>query len=213
MPRSDRTSPRKKPSQRRSQATYERIVDAATRILVEHGYGAASTTRIAADAGVSPGSLYQYFPGKDAIVLAVADRLFARAAEGVMQGFIGSLDSPLAYTVPAVVENLIDALDGQRALVRAVIEEIPSHEGLERIAGFERRVTEMGRAYLIAHRDELRHENHEVATWIIVRAVGQLVLRYILDAPPIPRSEYAREVTRLVMCYLGAEPPDGSPKI
>jgi AcrR family transcriptional regulator len=173
--------------------------------LVEDGYGAASTTRIAAAAGVSPGSLYQYFPGKDAIVLAVADRLFERAAEGVMEGFVGSLDSPLAYTVPVVVENLIGALDGQRALVRAVIEEIPSREGLERVAGFERRVTEMGRAYLTAHRGELTHPNLEVATWIIVRAVGQLVLRYILDAPPIPRSQYADEVARLVMSYLGAQ--------
>ncbi|HWN32402.1 MAG TPA: helix-turn-helix domain-containing protein, partial [Pseudonocardia sp.] len=52
----------------------ERIIDAATRVLSEHGYDGASTNRIAATAGISSGSLYQYFPNKDAIVTAVLER-------------------------------------------------------------------------------------------------------------------------------------------
>ena len=67
------TRPRKRPSQSRSRATVQAIIEATAHILREHGYAGASTNRIAKLAGVSVGSLYQYFPGKDALVLAVAD--------------------------------------------------------------------------------------------------------------------------------------------
>ncbi|PRC61647.1 TetR family transcriptional regulator, partial [Mycobacterium sp. ITM-2017-0098] len=63
-------------------------------MLIAHGYDGASTNRIAEAAGISPGSLYQYFPNKDAIVEAVIDRfsddLSARVAAGVSE----RLDQP-----------------------------------------------------------------------------------------------------------------------
>ncbi|MFD7939447.1 TetR/AcrR family transcriptional regulator, partial [Streptomyces sp. NPDC059755] len=52
----------------------ERILDAGRQVLAEYGYEGASTSRIATTAGISPGSLYQYFPHKDAIVSAVLER-------------------------------------------------------------------------------------------------------------------------------------------
>ena len=58
---------RKQPKQRRSVATVTAILDAAARILTETGYATASTNRIAERAGVSIGSLYEYFPGKEAV--------------------------------------------------------------------------------------------------------------------------------------------------
>ncbi|MGP4022502.1 TetR/AcrR family transcriptional regulator [Actinomadura sp. 3N407] len=66
--------PRKTPRQSRSAATDERILDAAARVFVEHGYAAGTTNRIAEAAGLSIGSLYQYFPNKDAILLQLARR-------------------------------------------------------------------------------------------------------------------------------------------
>ena len=53
----------------------DRILEAAARVLIAYGYDGASTNRIARAAGVSPGSLYQYFSDKDAITSAVVDRL------------------------------------------------------------------------------------------------------------------------------------------
>ena len=68
-----RTRPRKSPSQKRSQLTVAALREATARILVKEGYEAASTNKIAAAAGVSIGSLYQYFPSKEALVAAVID--------------------------------------------------------------------------------------------------------------------------------------------
>ena len=68
------TTPRKQPRQSRSKATVDAILDATARVLVEDGYDKLTTNRIATVAGVSIGSLYQYFPNKQAVVMAIADR-------------------------------------------------------------------------------------------------------------------------------------------
>src|SRR5437588_11915439 len=74
MPRKPPTTPRKNASQERSRATVDALVEATARILVREGFEKTSTNRIAEIAGVSIGSLYQYFPGKEALVAAVIDR-------------------------------------------------------------------------------------------------------------------------------------------
>src|SRR3954467_4230018 len=74
MARKPATKPRKRASQERSRATVAALVEATARILVTEGFDKASTNRIAEVAGVSIGSLYQYFPSKEALVLAVAER-------------------------------------------------------------------------------------------------------------------------------------------
>jgi AcrR family transcriptional regulator len=68
------STPRKSPSQERSKRTVERILDAAAHIFHEHGYSCATTNDIADEADVSIGSLYQYFPNKDALLVALTQR-------------------------------------------------------------------------------------------------------------------------------------------
>jgi AcrR family transcriptional regulator len=66
--------PRKSPSQKRSTETVEAVLEAAARILERTGLAGYNTNAIAARAGVSIGSLYQYFPGKDAVTVALIER-------------------------------------------------------------------------------------------------------------------------------------------
>src|SRR3954470_13240534 len=72
--RSPRANSRKKPQQERSIAMVATLLEAATRVFVKEGYAKATTNRIAAAAGVSVGSLYQYFPSKDAIAVELLRR-------------------------------------------------------------------------------------------------------------------------------------------
>src|SRR5271154_532489 len=69
-----RLTPRKLPTQQRSEATVEAILQAAAQVFERHGYAAGTTNRIAERAGVSIGSLYQYFPNKDAVLVALTER-------------------------------------------------------------------------------------------------------------------------------------------
>ena len=65
------TNPRKLPRQARSRATVDAVIVATTQVLIDHGFERATTARIAERAGVSIGSLYQYFPNKAALIAAL----------------------------------------------------------------------------------------------------------------------------------------------
>ncbi len=89
--------PRKSPVQERSKKTVEFILDAAAQIFTERGFAGGTTNHIAARAGVSIGSLYQYFPNKDAIMVGLMERHLAseqRHLEERMRGLSGKAGNP-----------------------------------------------------------------------------------------------------------------------
>src|SRR5687768_18611571 len=108
MARKPVTKPRKQATQERSRATVDALIEANARILVKEGFDKASTNRIAETAGVSVGSLYQYFPSKEALVAAVIDRHHQELMH-VMRG-------ALAQVATLPIEQ------GVRKLVAAAIE-------------------------------------------------------------------------------------------
>ena len=121
MARAVRTTPRKKPRQDRSRATVDAILEATARVLVEVGYERASTNRIARVAGVSIGSLYQYFPGKEALVAALVERHVDRVTTLLDQAFdymegLQPRDAARALVTAVLSTQAIDA-DLHRRLV------------------------------------------------------------------------------------------------
>ena len=74
MPTTPRYSPRKQPSQARAKRTWHILLDGAAQVLVREGYEKATTDRIAERAGVSVGTLYEYFPNKDSVFAALQRR-------------------------------------------------------------------------------------------------------------------------------------------
>jgi AcrR family transcriptional regulator len=92
MPPSPDRSPRKQPQQNRSRLMRDRILSASLRVLADEGALGFTTTRVADEAGISVGSLYQYFPNKHALVLALHDADISQGWEYVQ----AILDRPLA---------------------------------------------------------------------------------------------------------------------
>lgn len=87
MKASERASTRREPKQQRSRQTVDAVLEAVPRVLRRHGAESITTNRLAEAAGVSIGSLYQYFPEKQAIFMALHDRHVDRvrhALEGTM---------------------------------------------------------------------------------------------------------------------------------
>ena len=75
-------TPRRRPSQARSRSKVEYLLEAAAQVFRAEGYS-ATTNRIAERAGVSIGTLYEYFPNKEALLLALADRHVTEAERGI----------------------------------------------------------------------------------------------------------------------------------
>jgi AcrR family transcriptional regulator len=193
---------RKQPRQERSRQMVERIVVAGRQVLVDDGYDAFSTNRVAAAAGVSPGSLYQYFPDKAAILELVVDRYLDETAEQVA----AALSDRITEFGPALVRDtadaLVRALESDRALLRVVAEELPLSRTRARLTDLERRVRDLIAAYLAA-RPELNHRpDAGAAAWVIVLAAQNLAVRWVLDQPPIPRDRLVDEMVALVAGYL-----------
>ncbi len=102
-------APRKVPRQERSRLTVDRILVAAAQVFHEAGYTSATTNDIALEAGISVGSLYQYFPNKDAILVALTQRHIDTATAG-MVGLVSALspDDGIHETFCTVVDFLVE---------------------------------------------------------------------------------------------------------
>src|ERR1700710_1633554 len=98
-----RTIPRKSASQERSRMTVSALLEATARILVREGFDKASTNRIAEVAGVSVGSLYQYFPSKEALVAALIDRHNEEVKQVVQGELSEAANLPLEQAVRKLV--------------------------------------------------------------------------------------------------------------
>ena len=105
-------SPRKSPRQERSRRTVARILDAAAHVFHEQGYSAATTNDIADEAGVSIGSLYQYFPNKDALLVALTQQHIESATAGLVD-LLGRLRPVTGFEpiLREVVDFLVDQHD------------------------------------------------------------------------------------------------------
>ncbi|MGZ4452199.1 MAG: TetR/AcrR family transcriptional regulator [Nocardioides sp.] len=194
---------RKEPRQARSREMVERIVAAGRQVLVERGYDAFSTNQVATTAGISPGSLYQYFPDKASILEIVVDRYWDEVAESVAASLADHLGEVGPQMVRQVADALISALEADRTLLGVVAEQLPLARSRERRRALERRVRELVGAYLVVRPDTSTRPDPGVAAWMIVLAIENLAMRWVLDRPPIDRDVVVEEMTALVAGYLG----------
>jgi AcrR family transcriptional regulator len=100
--------PRKHPIQQRSSATVEAIYEATIQVLLKHGIKALTTTRVAERAGVSVGTLYQYYPNKESILYAVLEQHLARVTDGISTASSRLRGLPLKEMIEGFVDAFID---------------------------------------------------------------------------------------------------------
>src|SRR5262244_3989532 len=128
MGRKLQTNPRKSACQERSRLTVDAILEATARVLRKEGYDRASTNKIAAVAGVGIGSLYQYFPSKEALVAGVVDRHAQELLQVARDSFLTAAAHPLETSLRELVAAGINAHRVDPKLHRVLAEEIP-HTG------------------------------------------------------------------------------------
>jgi AcrR family transcriptional regulator len=206
MTRAPQTSPRKTASQQRSRATVDALVGATARILIEEGYERASTNRIAAVAGVSIGSLYQYFPSKEALVAAAAERHTQELARVALGAMIKVAEQPVEVGARELVAAAIDAHRVDPKLHRVLAEQVPRIGRLEDIDAVERRGGAFLQSYLDAHRDEIDVADVNLAAFVLTTTVEALTHVAVLRRPDLLDGDkagaFVNEVAGLVLRYL-----------
>ncbi len=206
MARRPLTNPRKEASQERSRATVDALIEATARILVREGFDRASTNRIAQAAGVSIGSLYQYYPSKEALVAAVIDRHNQELMRVVRAALAEVAALPIEKAVRRLVAVAIDAHRIDPKLHRVLAEQIPRTGRLEKVEAFNREYYSLFRAYLERHREELRTVDLGFAAFMCVTSIEALTHTAVLHRSDIFSAEAVEtlidEATRLVVRYL-----------
>ncbi len=196
-------SPRKEPSQERARHTVDAILEAAGDVLVREGFDRASTNRIADAAGVSIGSLYQYFPNKDAVVRALVERHEARMLE-VMRTHLGDLaGKDVREVTRALIEGLLDAHRVKPKLQKVLLE----HGGHE-ASSVDAAVEALVRAAVESRRIELAVNDVDVAAFLLVTAVRTACHRAVVERPDLlERPAFVDELCDLVLRYIAADAP------
>lgn len=113
---------RARPSQARSIATFNTILDAAARVLEARGFGALTTNAVADEAGVTVRAIYRYFPNKHALVAELAQRMSDRWSSALVEPD-GMRRAPLADRWPNYLDQFVQAVDdtpGGRAVLLAM---------------------------------------------------------------------------------------------
>ncbi len=206
MARRLRTDPRKTASQSRSRATVDALVEATARILVREGFDKASTNRVAEVAGVSVGSLYQYFPSKEALVAAVIERHSNEIMQTVRGELAGIADQPLEQGMGSLIAAAVKAHRVNPRLHRVLAEQIPRVGKLEKIERFSRENFVLFRKYLESRRHEVRDIDLDLASFVCVTAIEALthnaVLHHSKSFSGVEMEALVDEGVRLIVGYV-----------
>ena len=203
--RQKRLEPRKLPRQRRAQATVADLLAAAAQVFEARGYAAGTTNRIAERAGVSIGTLYQYFPSKEALAVALLEQHLSEGMRRLHDWVGRTVAEPrtLRETLQIFVEGMIALHDERPRLQHILLEEPPLpprlHEAL--LAG-EREAAKTV-AGLLRLYPEVRHPRLADAAVMAVETVESLTHRFAAHpGQGLPRAAFARELIALLEAYL-----------
>jgi len=204
--------PRKQPLQARSRETVRVILRAAAQVFGSRGYAASTTNHIAERAGVSIGSLYEYFPNKDALLHALLEDHIqeAQAILTAVTPDAGRGSDGLADVVRQYIGAMVALHARDRALHRVLFEEAPLMPRIRRqIAAVEEDVTARVHAFLCT-RSEVTRPDAALAAAIVVQTIEGLTHKLVVHGEPEPSLEpYIEEMVALVTAYLTAQVPAG----
>ncbi len=202
MPSADRRlEPRRKPRQVRAELTRARILTAAAHVFAEHGYAAGTTNRIAERARVSIGSLYQYFPNKDAILAEILVRHIDR---GTWTGADELTLAPgtLEATVRALIRDAIDNHSEDPQLLRVMIEEAPvSQELIDTIDRHGKLRAAQVRDVIVRHPD-IHVGDPDIAADLILFTVEMNTHKFMASPRTTPVETFENELVAMVTRYL-----------
>ena len=202
---------RREPRQKRSQLLVQSLLDATRLILERDGPDALTTNHIAEVAGVSIGSLYQYFEDKDAVVEAIFLAEEERILEQRVSWAAEALELPLDAMFRFYVERIAEQHRGLLAMHEGLYRRHREHTDVRRLGDARTQPHPSGRhiveAFLQAwckrHRDEIRPANLEYAAFLLDR-VGYAMMRSTVDERPhyLDDPEYVDEMVQLLVAYL-----------
>jgi AcrR family transcriptional regulator len=192
--------PRKTPIQQRARRTRERILAGAAHVFAEYGYASGTTDRIAAAAGLSVGSLYQYFPNKDAILLVLAQKHLDQTADVIRETLAETRPAPV--WLAALTKGVVELHAENPRLHQVLFEEAPRPpELLARFRHVEQEaVTAV--AGLLRADTNLDIVRPDQCARFVVATIESLTHRFMGHSPQIEAGDLVNQIVSMAIKYL-----------
>ncbi|MCG8393433.1 MAG: TetR/AcrR family transcriptional regulator [Pseudomonadales bacterium] len=176
---------KKVPSQQRSRASVKAMVQACARILEERGYAGLTTNAVAEVAGVSIGSVYEYFPGKEAIVARLAEDMLAETT-ALLHGRLDLTDH--RHDLKVAMRHFLGALHGlmckHRRLLRVLVFQVPYLHQLPATRQLQQELYRVLQTGLQKTRQQYRLKVAPETLYLMATSASGTLIHLVLMAPP-----------------------------
>jgi AcrR family transcriptional regulator len=197
--------PRKLPRQARSRASFDAVVEACARLLREQGYAATTTNQIAERAGVGVGTLYEFFPNKEAIVAVLVERRFAQASAAAA----ARAQPGAGRGVEQRIRGVLTRIDSDRALFATLIREVPFFFELPAVRRAVDASFALARATARRAQARVNLPRPDEDAWLVARMVYHAVLEIALcDDDTLERGALVDELVRLSLRMIHGRDPE-----
>lgn len=193
---------RKQPRQTRSKARVEALIDATAEEIASRGLAETTTNHIAERAGVSIGSLYQYFEDKDDLVAALLRRLSGEIASAVDATLAANMDADVRTVVRSLLETALTAMDGRSGLYLELTRNWHLLRTLTVVEALETHMVDACRRYLLHHHERLAVANLPAVLFVVINGTLFTVMRYLsLPNPGFGRQQLVDSLSDMIAGY------------
>lgn len=194
---------RKQPVQERSRQTVRAILEATSQVLVQRGYEGATTGAVVERAGVSIGTLYQYFPNKESLVAALINEHVDEVLTLVETALTEHASDPLPSFLRAVIKASLDAHRLNPELHKVLIEQVPREGKLTAALSISDRLTGMLQAHIRERCPDLAQPRVRLVAFVVETTVEALTHRAIIEGPRwLTTGALESEAMNLLLPYL-----------
>ncbi len=194
---------RRTPSQSRSQATVAAILVGTARVLVERGYARTTTNHIAAEAGVSVGSFYEYFPDKDAAIAAVVEAFADQAMRRAMEETKVAVTKPPAEAIHFWLGQMVKLVEDNAPLIRTLYQQVPFVWQMPKVLGLVGQIERIGLRFAADLHLRASVTTLQDRAYVLGVAIGANVIQIATDpAVAARRDDLTRELSTLVLRFL-----------
>lgn len=194
---------RKEPNQERSQETMENIVQATAHILEKEGFEKTSTNKIAAKAGVSIGSLYQYFPTKESIIALMMDKYMKSEIEMIDRVLKEKKSENLKDTIHALIVAVLNSKKKTKRFTKIFAQKMFGFNKVDALHKVDEHMIALFKIHIEPFKSEIRTENLDMSLYMCIQCVKVIPVsfmfheNYDLDDPRV-----LDELVHLVYSYL-----------
>lgn len=194
---------RKRPKQQRSRQMVETLLDATARCIAERGLDGTSTPIIAELAGVSVGSLYQYFESKEELIEALVERIASDVTRALNAGVRATGDIELDVMARTAIRVALALLHSNAGLYLELVRNwyrLPTHKVADVLQQY---FLELLRVYFAKHHRDVQVQDLHVKSFIIVNSTIFTVVRFLSgDHPLMTEDDIANGLTEMITGYL-----------